>query len=125
MDTIRKEIQTALANITGLESGVPLPDDMIEYGVTYFGYTLSENFIDSDFDRHYGMQIAINGHVVRRNNNAENTLSILDSALDQIKTALKSLNFTYSYDDVTIDDNIRKIHLTGDVRYNEINNWLI
>lgn len=125
MNEIRELLQSRLNAITGLEAGVPIPDDMIEDGKTYFGYTLSEDYIDSDFNKNYGMQISIVGHLVRKNNSSENTLAIVDEMLAQVKTALKSLNFTYSYDDVTFNDNIRKIQVSGTVRYNEINYWLI
>ena len=125
MNDIRELIQSRLNAITGLDAGVPIPDDMVEDGKTYFGYTLSEDYIDADFDRNYSMQISIVGHLVRKNNSSENTLSIMDEMLGRLKTALKGLNFTYSYDDVTFSDNVRKIQLSGTVRYNEINNWLI
>lgn len=98
---------------------------MIEDGQTYFGYTLSQDYIDGDFDKHYSMQVTLSGHLVRKNNNIENTLNILDTALEQLLAALKSLNFKYNYEDVSLNDNVRKIHVTGIVRYNEINNWLI
>ena len=125
MNSIRELIQARLSSIEGLDAGVPLPDDMIVDGQTYFGYTLSEDFIDGDFDRYYSMQITMVGHLVRRNNSGENTLAIIDEMLDQIKVALKSLNMNYNYDDVSFNDNIRKIQLTATVQYNEINNWLI
>ena len=98
---------------------------MIEDGQTYFGSTLSQDYLDGDFDKHYSMQVTLSGHLVRKNNNIENTLNILDTALEQLLAALKSLNFKYNYEDVSLNDNVRKIHVTGIVRYNEINNWLI
>ena len=129
MDDIRKMIQTALSPQgeydPEIEVGVPVPDDMIEDGVTYFGYTLSESYVDSDFDRNYTMQISLIGYLVRKNNSGENTLEIIDTALSYIKQALKSLHFNYSYDDVTISDNVRKIQVTATVKYNEINYWLV
>ena len=125
MDEIRRLLQIALQGMEGLNVGVTVPDDVVEDGKTYFGYTLSEDYIDSDFDRNYSMQISLIGFLVRKNNSEEDTLQIMDNALDYIKYALKSLNFTYGYEDVTIDDNVRKIRVTGTVRYNEINKWLI
>ncbi len=125
MDNLRTLIQTQLNAIGDIDSGVPTPDDMIEDNQTYFGYTLSQDYIDGDFDRNYSMQILINGHLVRRNNEAENTLEIIDTALAELLQTLKTLNFKYNFEDVNIDSNIRKIHITGTVRYNEINNWLI
>ena len=125
MDSLRQLIQTRLNAVNTVDSGAPFPDDMIEDGQTYFGYSLNQNYIDGDFDKNYSMQITINGHLVRKNNDVENTLSILDTALESILSALKSLNFKYSYEDVSISNDIRKIHISGVVRYNEINHWLI
>lgn len=124
MKNLRTLIQEAL-DIEGLDAGVPIPDDLVVDGETYFGYTLDQGFIDSDFNRNYSMRINLNGHLVRKNNSEENTLAIMDDMLEKIKEALKSLNMKYDYSDVTIDDNVRKIHITATVRYNEINYWLI
>lgn len=129
MEDLRKLIQATLSTQgeydQAVEVGVPVPDDMIEDGITYFGYTLSENYIDRDFDRNFTMQVNLIGYLVRRNNSGENTLSIMDEALDFIKSRLKSLNFTYRYNDVSLDRNIRKIQVTATVKYNEINYWLV
>lgn len=129
MEDLRKLIQATLSTQgeydPAVEVGVPVPDDMIEDGITYFGYTLSENYIDRDFDRNFTMQVNLIGYLVRRNNSGENTLSIMDEALDFIKSRLKSLNFTYRYNDVSLDRNIRKIQVTATVKYNEINYWLV
>lgn len=124
MEDLRELIQTTLT-IEGLETSVLIPDDMIEDGKTYFEYSLSESYIDGDFDRNYSMQVNLIGYLVRKNNSYEDTLSIMDNMLEEVKTALKSLNFTYRYNDVSIDNNIRKIQLTATVRYNEINYWLV
>lgn len=129
MEDLRKLIQATLSTQSeydpAVEVGVPVPDDMIEDGITYFGYTLSENYIDRDFDRNFTMQVNLIGYLVRRNNSGENTLSIMDEALDFIKSRLKSLNFTYRYNDVSLDRNIRKVQVTATVKYNEINYWLV
>ena len=125
MNDLRILIQNKLNEIVNVDSGVPCPDDMIEDRQTYFGYSLSQDYIDGDFDNDYSMQITLNGHLVRRNNDAENTVKILDEALTNVLAVLKQLNIKYSYEDVNIDSNIRKVHITGFVRYNEINNWLI
>ena len=125
MDSLRTLIQAHLETVTEVQSGVPTPDELIEDGQTYFGYSIFQDYIESDFDKNYSMQVSINGHLVRKNNRQENTVLILDEALADILDALKSLNFKYSYEDVTIDNNTHKIHITGYVRYSEINNWLI
>lgn len=125
MNDLRILIQSKLNEIQSVDSGVPCPDDMIEDRKTYFGYSLSQDYIDGDFDKDYSMQLTLNGHLVRRNNDAEDTVKILDEALVNVLTLLKDLNIKYSFADVSIDRNIRKIQITGYVKYNEINNWLI
>lgn len=125
MNELRVFIQTALNNVSGVECGVPMPDSMIEQGVTYFGYQLNSDFIDTDYNRNDSRQVSIVGHVVRKMNSIENGLQITDDALDDVITALKSLNFHCSYQDVSLDRTIRKIQITGYAKYNEINNWLV
>ena len=124
MENLRMLIQSALT-IEGIETSVLIPDDMIEDGKTYFEYSLSESYIDRDWDKNSSMQVNLIGYLVRRDNSVENTLSILDNALELVKQALKSINFTYRYSDVSLDKNIRKIQVTGTVKYNEINYWLV
>ena len=125
VNDIRTLIQSKLNELVNVDCGIPCPDDMIEDRQTYFGYSLSQDYIDGDFSRNYSMQITLNGHLVRRNNDAENTVQIIDEALESVLSTLKALNIKYTYEDVNIDRNIRKVHITGFVRYNEINNWLV
>lgn len=125
MNDLRTLIQGKLSELQNVDCGIPCPDDMIEDEQTYFGYSLSEDYIDGDFGKNYSMQVTINGHLVRRNNDAENTVQIIDEALENVLGVLKALNIKYTYEDVNIDRNIRKVHITGYVRYNEINNWLV
>lgn len=124
MNDLRTLIQARLSAIEGLDVGVPKPDDMIEDNKTYFGYELQNDYVGSDFDRNYSMQVSIIGHLVRKNNNVEDTLYEIDYMLEQVTRVLKGLNIRYSIQDVTIDDNVRKIFINGHVRYNEINYWL-
>ena len=125
MNELRVFIQTALNNVSGVECGAPMPDSMIEQGVTYFGYQLNNDFIDTDYDRNDSRQASIVGHIVRKMNSVEDGLYITDTALKNVVDALKSLNFHCSYQDVSLDRTIRKIQITGYARYNEINNWLV
>lgn len=125
MDEIRTLIQDELNQITSVDSGVPIPDGMVEDGKTYFGYELTETYRGSDFDNRYVMQLDISGRLVRKEDPEENTLEILDDALEEIKGALKRLNFKYSYNDISFQDGIRKILVKGNVRYYEQNDILI
>lgn len=125
MKEIRNLIQTKLEEIKDLESGVPIPDDIVEIGKTYFGYELQKDYVDSDMDKNYTMQLSITGRIVRKNDTTENTLEIIDNALYKIEQVLKNLNFKYSSKDITLENGIRKILVTGSVKYNEINNKFI
>lgn len=125
MDDIRKMIQEKLNAITGVDCGVPIPDGMVENGQTYFGYELMETYRGGDLNKNYTMQIDLTGRLVRKENPTENTLEIIDTALEAIKTALKELNFKYSYNDISFQDGIRKMLIKGNARYNEINNEII
>lgn len=121
MKELRNLIQSKLNEISNVDSGVPIPDDVVENGKTYFGYELQEDNIGSDLEKNYTMQISITGRIVRKNIPDENTLEIIDDALDKIKKTLKGLNFKYSYRDITLENGIRKILVTGNAKYNEIN----
>lgn len=125
MKELRELIQSQLNGISNVDSGVPIPDDIVEIGKTYFGYELQEDNIGSDMENNYTMQVNITGRIVRKDNPNENTLEIIDNALTEIKKKLKSLNFKYSYKDITLDNGIRKILVTGNAKYNEINKKLI
>ena len=125
MDGIRTLVQSALSSLQTVESGVPIPDGMVENGKTYFGYELQETYRGSDLNKRYLMQIDLTGRLVRKENPEENTLQIMDSALEEIKTALKGLNFKYSYNDISFQDGIRKILVKANARYYEENNTLI
>lgn len=125
MTGLRELVQSKFNEIDDLESGVPVPDDIVEIGKTYFGYELQEDYIGSDMNKNYTMQVNITGRIVRKNDPTENTLKIVDRALSNIKVKLKDLNFKYSYQDITLENGIRKILVTGNVKYNEINNKFI
>jgi hypothetical protein len=110
---IRDYIQSKLNELTGIESGVPIQDDIIEY------------YIDSDFERNQTNRVNIIGYISRKANGTENTQEIIDTACKNIIDKLKELNFKCSYRDITQANSINKAQLTGFVEYNEINNGLI
>jgi len=120
MDEIRRFIQTGLSGLQLSAVGVPQPDEMVQDGETYFGYELQENYRGSDMYNCYTMEVGITGRLVRRNNTEENTVEVLDLALEELKEALKNMNIRYSYQDVSMGDNIRKILVTGYCIYNEM-----
>lgn len=122
---MREYIQSKLNELSNIEIGPFIPDGMIENGTTYFGYQLQEDYQSSDMDRKDHIKVAIQGFVLRKVATNEDTLQIIDEASNQIKNKLKELNFKVSLKDVTLNDDIRKIQVTGYVYYNEINNKLI
>ena len=122
---MREYVQAKLNEITSIDSGNFIPDGMIEIGTTYFGYTLQEDYQNSDMSKNDHIRVSIIGFIIRKNKTSENTLLIIDDASKQIKEKLKELNFKVSLQDVTLSDDIRKIKITGYVYYNEINNKLI
>lgn len=125
MDAIRKIIQSKLNEIPDVSCGAPIPDGMIEEGTTYFGYELEEVHQGGDLDANYTMEIHLTGRLVRQENKEVNTLEIMDNALEEIKAKLKSLNFKYSYRDVSFQDGIRKYQVNANVRYNQLNKYFI
>ena len=122
---MRVYIQTKLNEISNIEIGPFIPDEMIENKTTYFGYQLQEDYQSSDMQRNDTNRVSIQGFIVRKVSTDEDTLQIIDTASKQIKNKLKELNFKVSSKDVTLSDDIRKIQITGYVYYNEINNKLI
>lgn len=122
---MREYIQSKLNELSNIEIGPFIPDGMIENKTTYFGYQLQEDYQSSDMDKNDHIRVSIQGFVLRKVSTNEDTLQIIDTASNQIKNKLKELNFKVSLKDVTLNDDIRKIQVTGYVYYNEINNKLI
>lgn len=119
---LRETIQNKLNEINNLDCGPFIPDSILENGITYFEYQLQNDFKDSDLEFNYTMQPYILGYVVRKENAEENTLLIVDEFTNLIIKKMKGLNFRCSYKDVSIENGIRKIQITGYVKYNELNN---
>lgn len=121
---MREVIQAKLEEIQQIEITTELPDDVLEKGVTYFSFTLQNDYQSEDLDRNYTMRPSIIGYVKRKDDLSENTLDIVDKATKNIVEKFKELNFNISYRDVTLDG-IRKIQVTGYSLYNEVNNILV
>lgn len=109
---MRDDVQKKL-NETSIECGNFRSDEVLERDETYFGYQLTNNFVNSDIDSTYEMSLAINGYVARLEDATENTLEIIDKATKEIIDKLKELGFRTTYEDVSIDNGVRKIHITG------------
>lgn len=124
MDKIRILIQQKLEEIEDLEVSAELPDDVMERGKTYLTYTLQKQYNNSDYDKNYTYTIYLNGFLKRIQNDEENTLEIIDKMSFNIETKLKELNMKTSFQDITIDNGIRKTRVSSEVKYNELTNGL-
>ena len=122
---MRTVIQSKLNEIESIDCGEIISDDIIEDNVTYFGYQVNKTFINSDFDHNYTYRVSLTGYITRRVQSTENTTQIVDNASDKIMEKLKELNFKCNSEDVSIENNIKKIKVSGNATYNEINNKLL
>lgn len=122
---MRETIQSKLEEISTIEAGKIIPDDVVVENTTYFGYDLSENYINSDLNKNYTYRTNITGYVVRLLDTTENTQEIVDTAVQNIKDKLKELNFKCNSRDINISDRLVKTQITGYADYNEINNKFI
>ena len=110
---MREQVQSKLVELTDIDVGEFRADDILETRETYFGYQLTNNYIGTDNERTYTMQCNINGYISRLDDKTENTLSIIDNARALIIEKLKELGFRTTYEDVSINNGIRKIHIAG------------
>lgn len=108
-----REVIQAKLDETSIECGNLKSDDILEKGQTYFGYQLTNNYRNSDMENTYEMAANINGYLSRLEDSTENTLEIVDNAVQEIVNKLKELDFRTTYEDVSIENGIRKIHITG------------
>jgi len=122
---MRALIQNKLEELKTIECGEIISDDIIEDDVTYFGYQVNKNFVNGDFDHNYTYRVSITGYVTRRVKAEENTTEIVDNAADEVIIKLKELNFKCNSEDISIDNNIKKMKINGYTTYNEINNKLL
>lgn len=125
MNKLRELLQSKLEEIQDLEVTSEIPDDVLEKGKTYFSYSLQKSYTSSDMEKNYTYRVNLIGFIKRLQNDEENTLEIVSDIADEIEEKLKDINFKSSFDDVSILDGIRKIQVTGEVMYNEINNTLV
>lgn len=122
---MRTLIQDKLQEIDTIDSGEMVSDDIVEDGITYFGYQINKTFLNGDYERNYTYRVSITGYVTRRIKATENTTQKVDEASEKIIKKLKELNFKCNLEDVSIDNNIKKMKISGYTMYNEINNKLI
>ena len=122
---MRTDIQNLLEELTNIETGPEVPDDVLEEYTTYFSFSLNEQQIASDTDNKFTNRVNIVGYVKRLVKTNENTLQIVDNAVQDIISKLKELNIRCSYNDVSALDSVLKVRITGVGTYNEINNRLV
>ena len=122
---MREIIQSKLNELTNIESGKIVPDDVIVENTTYFGYDLSKNYMGSDLNKNRTYRQNITGYVTRLLDMTENTQEIVDNAVEDIIEKLKELNFKCNSRDINLTDNIIKTQITGYGDFNEINNKFI
>lgn len=122
---MRTCIQSKLNELTDIESGDLLPDGMIENGITYFGYSLQENYVKRNQDKKNVKRISLIGFLIRKNNPTENTVEILDGCSTNLLNKLSELNFKLDLKDIDMSNDIRKKQITGYVYLNETNNELV
>jgi len=122
---MRRFIQSKLEELTNIQSGGIIPDDIVVENTTYFGYELSKNYINTDLNKNYTYRQNITGYVVRLLDMTENTQQIVDEAVENIKDKLKEINFKCNSRDISLSNNLVKVQITGYADYNEINNKFI
>lgn len=123
--SLRQFIQSELEDITDIEVGTELPDDMLVLNQVYFSYLLQNSYIESDFDKNYTYDVTIIGYLKVKTSIDTDSLYVIDNAQEKLKEKLKEINFKVSFNDVSIIDNIRKIQVVAHAKYNEINNGII
>lgn len=122
---MRETIQSKLEELTNVESGKIIADDVVVEDTTYFGYDISKNYVNSDFDKNRTYRVNLTGYLTRLVNPEENTQEIIDNATEDIIDKLKELNFKCNSRDITLTDDLIKTEITGYAEYNEINNKFI
>lgn len=122
--SLRQFIQAKLEELD-IEVGTELPDEMLVEDKVYFSYLLNNNNIDNDFDRNGTYNISIIGYLKLKPSPEIDSLDVIDKAQIELKNKLKEINFSVSYNDVSIIDDIRKIQVRANAKYNDINNGII
>lgn len=122
--SLRQFIQAKLEELD-IEVGTELPDEMLVEDKVYFSYLLNNNNIDNDFDRNGTYNVSIIGYLKLKSSPEIDSLDVIDKAQIELKNKLKEINFSVSYNDVSITDDIRKIQVRANAKYNDINNGII
>lgn len=132
--TLRKFIQQKLNELTivdentndiSIEVGTEVPDDMLVLNQVYFSYLLNNDLLDQDFEKNGTYNVSIVGYLKVKVSKDIDSLDVIDIAQKKLKDKLKEINFGVSFRDVSIIDDIRKIQITANAKYNEINNGII
>ena len=118
-------LKNKLKELDSINIGDIISDDVMEDGITYFGYQINKSFIESDLNQNFTYKVSITGYLSRKINTEEDTMQIVDNACEEIINKLKELNFKNSYEDVLTENNLKKIKITGYTTYNELNDKLI
>lgn len=119
---LRVMIQNKLNTIGDLECGVIVGDDMIEEGKYYFGYKLNTIGTNHNLDYSNKSEMhVLTGYLSTKGG----SLSDLDTFTDKIVDKLEELRFLVSTNDITtLDTTVRKVLITGSVRYDYLDGLL-
>ena len=119
---LRVIIQDKLNPIGDLDCGVIVGDDMIEEHKYYFGYKLSTVGIRHNLDYSNKSETYIlTGYLSTKGG----SLADLDKFTDQIVDKLEELRFLVSTNDIsTLDTTVRKVLITGSVKYDYLDGLL-
>lgn len=119
---LRTMIQEKLNLIEDLDSGEVIGDELIEEGKYYFGYKLNigGNRYNIDYSN-LSQFITLTGYLSTK----DSTLEKLDSFTDAIMNKLAELRFMCSSNDIsTLDTKVRKVLITGTVKYDYLDGLL-
>ena len=115
-------VQDKLKLIDGLDSGEVIGDELIEEGKYYFGYKLKT--IGSRYNLDYSNRnelITLTGYLSTKGG----SLAKLDEFTDAIIDKLSQLRLLCTSDDISVlDTKVRKVLITGIVRYDYLDGLL-
>ena len=118
----RRLIQEKLSSIPDLDSGEIVGMDLIEEGKYYLGWKIEQRGIKANIDYSNMTQtIRFTGYLSTKGG----SLSDLDAFTDKIVDKLEELRFLVSTNDITtLDTTVRKVLITGSVRYDYLDGLL-
>jgi hypothetical protein len=118
----RTLVQEKLDTIQDLDSGETVSDEMIEDEKYYFGYKIST--VGNRYNLDYSNKteyITLTGYLSTKNR----SLAKLDSFTDEIMSKLAELRLNCSANDITtLDSKVRKVLITGTVKYDYLDGLL-